>query len=76
MAKNTQVAIDPMSLILSGSALRIWFEKKHPHVPKVADIQAIFRSMAPSEQKEALKRAKRLVDYGKAVEHAIEGMKR
>jgi hypothetical protein len=76
MAKNTHLAIDPMSMILSGSALRIWYEKKHPHVPKVADIQAIFRSLAPSEQKEALNRAKRLVDYGKAVEQAIDAMKR
>jgi hypothetical protein len=76
MAENTFVAMDPMSMILSGAAYKIWLERKHPHVPKVSEIQEVFRSMAPSEQKTALARARRLAGYGKAVDEAVQTMKK
>lgn len=76
MAQNTFVAIDPMSMILSAAAYKFWLEKKHPHVPKVSEIQEVLRSMTPGEQKAALNRARRLMGYGKAVEEAIGAMKK
>jgi len=54
------VTIDPMALILTGKALDIWYEIHHPHVPKVAEIQQVLRSMTPEEQKAALNRARLL----------------
>jgi hypothetical protein len=75
MAKNTFVAIDPMSMILSPAAYRIWLEKKHPHVPKVAEIQEVFRSMPRGERKAALNRARTVANYGKTVYEAVETMK-
>jgi hypothetical protein len=65
------LAIDPMALILSGRAYRIWLELHHPHVPKVADIQAILQTMTPEERNAALSRARTVAQYGKAVEEAI-----
>jgi lipocalin len=60
------VTIDPMALILTGKALDIWYEIHHPHVPKVAEIQRVLRSMTPEEQKAALNRARILENYAKA----------
>src|SRR4029450_137761 len=37
------VAIDPMALILDGKALDIWYNIRHPHEPKVAEIQQVLR---------------------------------
>ncbi len=65
------LAIDPMALILHGSAYLKWVEQKHPHEPKVADIRAALKEMTPREQKAALDRAKTLVTYGNAVEEAL-----
>ena len=42
-----EFAIDPMALILSGSAYLRWIEKNDPHVPKIADVQAALRAMRP-----------------------------
>ena len=69
-------AIDPMSLILKGKAYLIWLEWKHPHEPKIAEIQAALREMTPEEQNAALSRARMLAAYGKAVEEAIEGIRK
>lgn len=63
-------AIDPMAMILSGTALRIWYDKNHPHVPKVADLVAVLKSLPPEEQRATVDRAKTLVAYGKAVQQA------
>jgi FG-GAP repeat len=68
------VAIDPMALILKGKALDIWFEIQHPHVPKVAEIQQVLRSMTPEEQKAALNRARTLENYAKAEEKMLRSM--
>jgi hypothetical protein len=68
------VAIDPMALILTGKALDIWFEIQHPHVPKVAEIQQVLRSMTPEEQKAALNRARTLENYAKAEEKMLRSM--
>jgi hypothetical protein len=68
------VAVDPMALILEGKALDIWYEFKHPHEPKVAEIQRVLRSMTPEEQKATLNRAKDLANYAKAEEKAARSM--
>jgi hypothetical protein len=60
-----------MYLILSGKAYQIWVEAHHPHVPKVADLEKVLRTMSPEEQNAALARAQALTGYGKAVEEAI-----
>jgi hypothetical protein len=65
------VAIDPMALILKGKALDIWYEIQHPHVPKVAEIQQVLRSMTPEEQREVLNRARTLESYAKAEEKMV-----
>jgi len=64
-------AIDPMYLILSGSAYLTWVQQHYPHVPKVADIVAVLQGVSPDEQKATLNRAKTLVEYGKAIEEAF-----
>lgn len=64
-------AIDPMALVLTPGAYRIWWEKHHPHVPKVAEIQEVIRSMSPDERRVALDRARMLAAYGKVMEEAL-----
>jgi FG-GAP repeat len=68
------VAIDPMALILDGKALDIWYEFKHPHEPKVAEIQRVLPSMTPEEQKATLNRANDLANYAKAEEKVLRSM--
>ena len=68
------VTIDPMALILTGKALDIWYEIHHPHVPKVAEIQQVLRSMTPEEQEAALQRARTLENYAKAEEKMLGSM--
>lgn len=76
MAQNTFVAIDPMSMILSGAAYDAWIEKNHPRIPTVSEIREALQSIAPREQKASLNRAKTFVSYGKAVEEAMATMKK
>lgn len=69
-------AVDPMYLILSGSAYLKWVEQHHPHEPKVAEIRAALRRMTSQERKAALSRARTLVQHGMAVEEAFNGLAR
>jgi hypothetical protein len=69
-------AIDPMYLILSGSAYLRWVEQHHPHEPLLADVKAVLREMTPHERNAALSRAKTLVDYGNAVDQAVAAIRR
>lgn len=64
-------AIDPMAMILSGSAYLRWIEWKHPHVPKVEEIAEFLRAMTPEEQMATVNRAKSLAAHGQAVERAF-----
>jgi hypothetical protein len=64
-------AIDPMYLILSGSAYLKWVEQHHPHEPKVADIRAALGGMTGQERNAALRRAQTLIEHGRAVEEAF-----
>jgi hypothetical protein len=65
------LTVDPMYLILSGKACLAWVEKEHPHVPKVAEVEKILRTMSREEQNAALARAKAITEYGSVVEAAI-----
>lgn len=71
-ALQPEFAIDPMALILSGSAYLRWIEKNDPHVPKIADLQVALRAMRPVERNAALARARTMTNYGAAVQRAIE----
>jgi hypothetical protein len=64
-------AVDPMSLILSAKAYRIWVEQHHPHEPVIAEIRAALQTMTPEEQRTALSTARTLAQYGHAVEEAM-----
>jgi hypothetical protein len=75
ISDNLYVAIDPMALILSGRAYLIWVEKRHPHVPKVSEIQEALRGITSEERKDILNRTKNLAEYAKAVDEAITTMK-
>jgi hypothetical protein len=70
------LAIDPMYLILSGSAYLRWVEQHHPHEQRVADIRAALRGMTDQEQRAALTRAQTLIEHGKAVEEAFATIQR
>ncbi len=70
MPESVLAAVDPMSMILSNRAYLIWVELHHPHVPKVAEIQAVLKTMSPEDQRSAVSRAKNLAAYGHAVEAA------
>ena len=65
------LTVDPMYLILSGKAYLIWVEMKHPHVPKVAEVEKILRTMSREEQNAALARAKAITEYSSVVEAAM-----
>lgn len=68
---NILIAVDPMALILSGSAYVKWVEQKNPHGPNAASVRAAARGMTAQERKATLGRAKSLIEYGKAVEEAL-----
>jgi hypothetical protein len=63
-------AVDPWSLIFPGSVYIKIIEWKHPHEPKVMEIQAALRGLTANDRKAALNRAKALIKVGKAVEEA------
>jgi len=67
-------AIDPMYLVLSGSAYLRWVEQHHPHEPLVADIRAALDTMPPREQRAAVSRARTLIEVGQAVEEAASAV--
>lgn len=60
-------AIDPMATILPEDLYLIWCEIRHPHVPKVADIEQLFKRMTPAQRKLAVSRAKALVKQAETV---------
>jgi hypothetical protein len=68
------VAVDPISLILSGAAYLVWAEAHNPHVPDVADIAAALRSMPSQERIFAIARARLLGDYANAVLEAAKAI--
>jgi hypothetical protein len=70
------VTIDPMALILSGSAYLAWVDLHHPHEPKVADLQAVLRTMTHEERHAAVIRARTLTRYGTAFEEAMAAVER
>lgn len=74
MQIHDYAAVDPMSLILSPSAYRIWVEKVHPHVLKTAEVQAVLQTLTPDEQNAALSKARTLAQYGNAVEDAMKAI--
>jgi hypothetical protein len=69
--QTREQTIDPMALILSEKAYRIWVEQHHPHVPKVADVRAVLQTLTPEEQSAALARAKVMIEYGTKVQEAL-----
>jgi len=68
-------AVDPMYLILSGSAYLRWVEQHHPHELDVAEIRAALQAMTPQERSAAVSRARTLAAHGKAVEEAAAGIR-
>jgi hypothetical protein len=65
-----------MSLILSERAYLGWVERQHPHVPSVAEIEAVLRAMAPEELGAARTRAQILTEYGQVGQAAISALQR
>lgn len=77
MLINNYAAIDPLAMVLPGDVYAKIVEMLHPHVPSVSEIKQIMEKLTPDERKEFVARAKsltkygqRLVEYGKAIEHA------
>jgi hypothetical protein len=64
-------AIDPLAVLLPSSVYQKLVEKVHPHVPKVAEVQAAASRMSADERAFALNRARALAAYAKVVEEAI-----
>jgi hypothetical protein len=54
----------------------IWAEAHHPHVPKVAEILEVLRSMTAEERNRALDRAGELENYGRVFQEAMEAFKK
>lgn len=69
--REAPVAVDPMSLILSGDVYRRWIELKHPHVPKVAEVQAFLRALSVADRAQVTARAKRMGEYAEVFEKAV-----
>lgn len=65
-------AIDPLSLIFPpGVYARIIVEWKHPHVPRVEELQKVVRTLAREDREMALSRAQSMKAYAVAVEEAL-----
>lgn len=60
--------VDPLAVVFSTEVYLDLLELRHPHEPRVADIEKMFLRMEPSERERAVSRAKLLGDYSKAVE--------
>jgi hypothetical protein len=70
-------AIDPMAMLLPDDVYARIVEMLHPHVPSTSEIKQIMERLTPDERKELVVKAnslakygQRLVEYGKAIEHA------
>ncbi len=68
---NTFVAIDPMALLLTESVYQKWVELRHPHVPKVTEVQEVLRNLPAEEQKVILTRAQQLAEFANVIQEAI-----
>lgn len=66
-----ELAIDPLALLLPGSVYQRLVEKWHPHVPKVAEIQAAAAHMSGDERAFVVARARTLGAHAKLVEEAL-----
>ena len=66
------VAIDPLALLLPSSVYVKIIELIHPHVPKVAEIQAATKGMTAEEKAFVVARAENLAAHAKAVAEAIK----
>jgi hypothetical protein len=73
---KAKTQIDPMALILPARQYVIWAEAHHPHVPKVAEILEMLRSMTAEERNRALDRAGELANYGKVFQEAMKAFKK
>lgn len=65
-------AIDPLALIFPPEVYaRIIVEWKHPHVPRVEELQRVVRTLAREDLGAALARAQSMKAYAAAVEEAL-----
>jgi hypothetical protein len=71
-----KMQIDPMALILPARLYVIWAEAHHPHVPKVAEILGVLRSMTDEERNRALDKAGELANYGRVFQEAMKAFKK
>jgi hypothetical protein len=66
-----ELAIDPLALLLPSDVYQRLVEKWHPHVPKVAEIQAAAEGMSDDERAFAAARAGELRARARLVEEAL-----
>jgi len=72
MTTHIAQAVDPMSIILSSSAYRIWVELHHPNVPALTSITDLAKKLNVDEKAFAVARAKNLEAHCRAVISAME----
>lgn len=71
MSLKYVAAIDPLALVLPSHVYQTLVEKFHPHLPKLADIREVARTMNATERAHALESAQSLIASGKAIEEAL-----
>ena len=64
--------IDPMALILPGRTYLAYLEAKQPHVPATEAFRQVLDGMSAEERAAAAQHARRLLDYGRAVQALLE----
>jgi hypothetical protein len=70
--RDKEVAVDPVVFVLTGAALRIYFEKKFPHGPYVEHFQEVAKAMTKEQRSAAYAQAKILNDYTQAAMKAFQ----
>jgi hypothetical protein len=69
-----ELSIDPLALLLPSDVYQKMIEKFHPHVPKVADIQAAVRQLSKHERAFVRDRAGAIASRARLVEAALAEM--
>ncbi|HEX2914007.1 MAG TPA: hypothetical protein VH186_24595 [Chloroflexia bacterium] len=66
-----EAAIDPLALLFPSDVYIKIVEMLHPHVPLIAVVEEVVKSLPVEEKKAVINRAKRLIEYGDAVQKVV-----
>ena len=71
MIKPTVIAVDQMSLILSGELYQIWLLLHHPNVPAIKTLEEVLKRAPATELEDIRTRANAMATLANAVVEAM-----